>query len=67
MLEIPNGAGRARITSSDSAGKRVITHEFETAPAIIEASRYGEMLDVEAALGQKASRVFLMEQGTSRN
>jgi hypothetical protein len=62
-LEIPNGAGRARITSSDSSGKRVITHEFETAPAIIEASRYSEMLDVEAALGRKSSRVFLLEQG----
>jgi hypothetical protein len=62
MLEIPNGAGRAKITSSDSQGKRVITHEFETAPAIIEASRYGEMLDVEAALGKKASRVFLLEE-----
>jgi len=62
MLEIPNGAGRARITSSDSGGRRIITHEFETAPAIIEADRYGEMLDVEAALGKKASRVFLLEQ-----
>jgi hypothetical protein len=62
MLEIPNGAGRARITASDSGSKRVITHEFETAPAIIEASRYSEMLDVEAALGKKASRVFLLEQ-----
>jgi hypothetical protein len=65
MLEIPNGAGRAKITSSDFDGKRVMTHEFETAPAIIEASRYGEMLDVEAALGKKASRVFLLEEGAS--
>lgn len=60
-LAIPNGAGKARISMSDSGGHRVITHEFETSPAILGADDYPAILDVEAALGRKASRVFLLQ------
>jgi len=61
MLTVPDGAGWARITSSEANGKRVITHQFETSPAIISARDYPAILDVESALGQKSSRVFLLE------
>jgi transglutaminase-like putative cysteine protease len=61
QLEIPKGAGKARITQSDSGSHRVITHEFETSPAILGADDYPAILDVEAALGRKASRVFLLQ------
>jgi hypothetical protein len=54
--------GRARITSEASPGKRVITHEFETSPAIVNAKDYPALLQVEATLGKKSSRVFLLEK-----
>ena len=60
-LQIPKGAGKARISMSDSGPHRVITHEFETSPAILGADDYPAILDVEAALGKKASRVFLLQ------
>ena len=60
-LSVPDGAGQARITSTESDGKRVITHEFETSPAIVSPQDYPAILDVESALGQKSSRVFLLE------
>ncbi len=60
-LVAPDGAGMARITSMDSSGKRVITHELATFPAIIRAQDYPAMLDIEAALGKKSSKSFLLE------
>jgi transglutaminase-like putative cysteine protease len=60
-LSVPAGAGQARITSTESNGKRVITHEFETSPAIVSPKDYPAILNVESALGQKSSRVFLLE------
>ena len=62
-LSVPDGAGQARITSTEANGKRVITHQFETSPAIISPKDYPAILDLEAALGQKSSRVFLLEAG----
>jgi hypothetical protein len=61
QLEMPKGAGKARVSMSDAGGRRVITHEFETSPAILGADDYPAILDVEAALGRKASRVFLLQ------
>jgi transglutaminase-like putative cysteine protease len=61
-LDAPDGGGKARITSSDLPGKRVITHEFEIDPALVSAKDYPAMLKLEAALGQKASRVFLLQK-----
>jgi len=60
-LESPDGSGRARITSKDADGKRIITHEFETSPAIVNAKDYPKMLQVEASLGNKSSKVFLLQ------
>ena len=62
-LNEPDGAGKARITVMDEGGKRVITHEYETSPAIISAKNYPAMLDIESALGRKSSKVFLLESG----
>jgi len=61
-LDAPDGSGKAHITSSDSAGKWTITHEFETAPAIIEPTDYAALLKVESELGRKSSKVFLLEK-----
>jgi transglutaminase-like putative cysteine protease len=63
-LQAPDGGGSARITVTDSAGKCVITHEFETSPAIIGPSDYSAMLKVESALGRKSSKVFLLEKAS---
>jgi transglutaminase-like putative cysteine protease len=61
-LDEPDGSGEARITSSDAAGKWVITHDLETSPAIVNPKDYSAMLDVESALGRKGSKVFLLEK-----
>jgi transglutaminase-like putative cysteine protease len=61
-LDEPDGAGEARITSSGSEGKWVITHQFETSPAIVNPKDYSAMLKVESALGRKGSKVFLLEK-----
>lgn len=60
-LEAPDGSGNAKITSTDTGGKRIITHEFETSPAIVSAKDYPEMLKVESTLGKKSSKTFLLE------
>jgi len=57
----PDGGGKATITSTFDGGKRVITHDFETSPAIVDAKDYPEMLKLEAALGKKSSKTFLLE------
>jgi transglutaminase-like putative cysteine protease len=61
-LTAPGGGGKTRITSHDDAGKRVLTHDFETSPTIISPQDYPAMLKLEAALGQKSSKVFLLEK-----
>jgi len=60
-FEAPDGGGKATITSTEDGGKRVITHDFETWPAIVSAKDYPEMLKLEAALGKKSSKTFLLE------
>jgi transglutaminase-like putative cysteine protease len=57
----PDGGGKATITSTFDGGKRIITHDFETSPAIVSAKDYPEMLKLEAALGKKSSKTFLLE------
>jgi hypothetical protein len=61
-LDAPDGSGQAKITSTDSAGKWVITDEFETAPAIIPPTDYAAMQKVESTLGRKSAKVFLLEK-----
>jgi transglutaminase-like putative cysteine protease len=61
-LGAPGRGGTARITTTDTAGKCVITHEFETSPAIIQPQDYSEITKVESKLGRKSSTVFLLER-----
>jgi len=61
-LDAPDGSGKAEITSTDSAGKWSITHEFKTAPAIVPPSDYAALLKVESTLGEKSGKVFLLEK-----
>jgi uncharacterized protein DUF3857/transglutaminase superfamily protein len=61
----PGGGGKALMSMKQSGDKCIITHEFETSPAIIDPKDYQAMLDLEANLGRKASRVFLLEKSSS--
>jgi hypothetical protein len=63
-LRAPDGGGTARTVSKNEAGKYVLTHDFETWPAIIDSKDYAELLKVESTLGQRASRVFLLQGNT---
>jgi hypothetical protein len=61
-LDAPDGSGQARVTSRESAGKWTMTHELETAPAIIPPPDYPALLQVESELGRKSAKVFLLEK-----
>ena len=61
-LEVPDGGGNARITFKNTPGKLVITHEFDSEPAIINPKDYSALLKVESALGKKSSKIFLLEK-----
>ena len=58
----PDGGGKAKICSSQQDGKYIVTHQFETSPAIIEPKDYAALLKIESTLGRKASRVFLLQE-----
>jgi transglutaminase-like putative cysteine protease len=60
-LTVPDGGGVARTVARNEAGRFVLTHDFQTEPAIIEPKDYSQLLEIEAALGQKSSRVFLLQ------
>jgi transglutaminase superfamily protein len=62
ILMAPDGAGVVRVTSSHAGGNCVITHQFETQPAIIPPKDYAATLRLEAALERKSSKVFLLEK-----
>ncbi|HZR19702.1 MAG TPA: DUF3857 domain-containing protein [Verrucomicrobiae bacterium] len=60
-LTVPDGGGKARTLAKNEAGKFVLTHDFDLEPAIIDPKDYSQLLKIESALGQKASRVFLLQ------
>jgi hypothetical protein len=62
-LAAPSGGGIARTVSKNESGKFVLTHNFETWPAIIEPKDYGQLLKLESTLGERSSRVFLLQGG----
>lgn len=64
-LEVPDGGGTAQIVAVESPGRCVVTHEFDTTPAIIEPQDYAAMLRVESALERKSAKVFLFSSGES--
>ena len=61
-LKAPDSSGKARITAKESAGRCVITHQFETSPAIISPKDYPAMLKAQSALARKSAKVFLLER-----
>jgi hypothetical protein len=61
-LDAPAGGGKVRTTTASSAGKFVMTDDFETAPAVISPGDYPAMLKVEATLEKKSAKVFLLEK-----
>ena len=58
----PDGGGAARISSTESGGKLVLTDDFEVSPAIVSPRDYPDLLKVESALGRKSSTVFLLQK-----
>jgi len=57
-----DGAGSARVTASNADGKFRLTHELETAPAIVSPADYPALLRAESVLGEKSGRLFLLQQ-----
>ena len=62
-LVAPDGSGRVRTTSQVEGTKYVLTHEFTTSPAIIAPADYPELLKLQAEVGRKSSRTFLLQAG----
>lgn len=59
----PSSIGsKARVKSSDKAGKYLLTHQFDVSPAIVSAANYPALLKTESALENKSSKVFLLEK-----
>jgi hypothetical protein len=58
-LDVPDGGGSARIISTATPGKCVITDEFDTEPAIVKPDDYSAVLNIESTLERKSSKVFL--------
>ncbi len=61
-LNLPDGAGSALITRSSAPGQYSLNYQFETAPAIVSPEDYPSVLKLDSTLGQKSSRVFLLEK-----
>jgi len=61
VLNGPGGSGVAHIASSAEGGKLVVSYDLETSPAIVEPGDYPDMLKLESILGNRSSRVFLLE------
>jgi transglutaminase-like putative cysteine protease len=58
-LSVPDGGGTAKITSTETPGKFVVTDEFDTTPTIVAPQDYGSVLNLESSLERKSSKVFL--------
>jgi transglutaminase-like putative cysteine protease len=58
----PGKSGKVRVKSSKSGDKYVFTHDFISAPAILDPKQYPAMLDFQSDLGRKSSRVLLLEK-----
>ncbi len=61
-LTAPDNSGTVRITSATDTDSCIVTHEFETHPAIVDPEDYSGLLEVGASLGEKSARVFLLEK-----
>ena len=61
-LDAPAGGGKVRTMSSTTAGKFVLTDDFEKSPAVINPRDYLAMLKVESILETKSAKVFLLKK-----
>jgi hypothetical protein len=61
-VEVPPHAGRAEVTVETAGSKSVIVDQLRTWPAIVSAEDYPSVLKVNAVLGKKSSKVFLLEK-----
>jgi len=61
-LDAPGAGGKARLASSTTAGKFVMTDDFETSPAVIRPQDYPAILKVESTLEKKSAQVFLLQK-----
>ncbi len=62
LLTLDAPGGNARITTRTEPGKCILEDDLQRTPAIVSPKDYGVMLATEAALGEKASRLFLLER-----
>lgn len=60
LLTIPGGS-TANIMRQDAAGQCVITDQFQILPSIISPEDYPALQKVQFTLGEKSSRLFLLE------
>jgi len=58
-LNVPDGGGDAKIVSTETPGKCVISYDFASTPAIVDPRDYPAVLKLESTLEQKSSKVFL--------
>jgi hypothetical protein len=64
-LDAPAGTGKATISVDNRDGKCIIAHDLSTWPGIIDPKQYAGLLDTEATLENKSSRLFLLEKGVA--
>jgi hypothetical protein len=60
LLTIPGGSS-ANIMRVNADGQCVITDQFKIQPSIISAKDYPAVQKAEFTLGEKSSRLFLLE------
>ncbi len=61
-FDAPSGVGKVRINANSTAGKFVLTDEFETSPALLDPKDYPSMLKLESSLGKKSAKVMLLRK-----
>ena len=60
VITIPGGS-QDKTVLTDSSGQCVITDQFDIMPSIISASEYPAVQKAQFTLGEKSSRLFLLE------
>jgi len=60
-LALPDGAGSARITTSQANGNYMVAYELRNLAALIAPGNYPAAVKVESALENKGSKVILLE------
>jgi hypothetical protein len=56
------GGSRVKITRTNTGDECIVTDDFTTVPAIVNAQNYPKLLDIQSALGEKSEKTFLLEK-----